>query len=484
MGINEKLESISGGLSFLLPELFLVAILILLIVGDLVAKKSGILKAGITALSGFSLLLLLGLDAPQSQVIINDMVQIGAIGWIFKLLLSVMLLLMGISGLINQSAEESRGEYYTLLVAITLGGFFLLSSKHLLIFYVAIELISISSYILTTFSQNKAGYEGGLKYLLFGAVSSGVMLYGLSLLYGFTGTLLIDEMLAELIISKVSVLPVMLFLMGLLFKLSLFPMQIWTPSAYQGAPTMVAAFISISPKLAVVGFIIPFLSASSYFNVQWQMILSVVAILSVVIGNFSALWQSDAKRMLAYSSIAHSGFFLLGLVVQNDLATQAVIFYGMVYLLMNLGAFFLVKVFENVGVKEIEDFRGLGKKYWVLGVLMVIVMISLTGLPPTAGFTGKLLILTSFYELYIDSGDQFMLFVLLLAIFNAAVSLFYYLKIPYFMFFKGEIDTSSAKQTIRKSEIVWATFLILPLLIVFLRPEILINIINNIKLYN
>ncbi len=479
--IANKLDSITSGLHLMVPELFLGAALVVFLVFELISKKSySFSKSIMFLLIGIGLLLFVGFQPEDSQIAINGMISVGSVSWIFKVILAIMLVFMGIGTLIFP--KEADGEYRSILLGITLGAFVLLSSRHLLLFYVAIELMSISSYILTTFKRNKKSYEAGIKYLLFGAVSSAVMLYGISLLYGFSGSLYINDIFNS---SEELFVPILLFSAGLLFKLSSFPMHIWTPSAYEGAPTLVAAFFSITPKLAVVGFIAQLFSITNVFSgQQWQITLSVIAVLTIVIGNFSALWQNDAKRMLAYSSIGHSGFLMLGLTVQNDIGLQSVIFYGVVYLFMNLAAFLLIRVFEDQGVKQIPDFAGLGRKKVFLGILMVVVMIALTGLPPTAGFTGKLLILSSFYELYIASGDQLFIYILLIAVFNAAVSLFYYLKIPYFMFFKGEEDSIKADKTISKSEIVFATFLILPLLLVFLRPEILINIINNIKLYN
>ncbi len=485
MNISEKLNGISEGLGFLLPELTIVFGIILITIADLIYPdgrrrlKLGLMLA-IVVVAAYLLI-----DMKDESLLFNGMLYIGSFQRFMKLL---MLLAVGLIVFFSFSSDKKlggSGEYAVIMLAITLGGCFLIAVRHLLLFYVAIEVISISSYVLVTFNKNKRGFEGGIKYLLFGAISSGVMLYGISLLYGFTGSLDIAEISLILENQQILFVPLIMFLAGILFKLSAIPFHIWTPQAYEGAPTVVAAFLSTVPKIAAIGFLMHLLIYSTWFlNETWIKVLAVIAMVTISIGNFSALWQSNPRRLLAYSSIAHSGFLILGLVAQSDVAFESVIFYTSIYIFMNLGAFYLVQLFENEGLENIKDLAGVGKQLWIPGLLMVVVMIALTGLPPTAGFTAKLLVFASFYEIYSNSKDPFFATILGVAIFNAAISLVYYLKMPYYLFIKNKEFNNSLRQSPSKIELLFATFLILQLLIVFLRPEILTELINSIKLSN
>jgi NADH-quinone oxidoreductase subunit N len=330
------------------------------------------------------------------------------------------------------------GEFYAIFVALVLGLFVVSMTTNLLMLYVSIEMVSICSYILVAINKSKANAEAGIKYLLFGATSSAVMLYGISLLYGMTGTLNFvgQEFAAFLGQNPTWVANVAIFMTigGLLFKLSAAPFHSWTPDVYEATPTPVVAFLSIAPKAAVVLILIRLYHSLS---IDFSLITAVIILASLTIGNLSALWQTNTKRMLGYSTIAHAGFMLVGLLATNLIGLQATIFYIASYLFITIAAFLLVDLLAlKTESYELESLKGLGQENIFLGLAAVIIMVALVGLPPTVGFTGKLLIFTALWEGYQTSGSSIMLVVLLFGLINTAISIFYYLKIPFYMIFK------------------------------------------------
>jgi NADH-quinone oxidoreductase subunit N len=330
------------------------------------------------------------------------------------------------------------GEFYAIFVALVLGLFIMSMTTNLLMLYVSIEMVSICSYILVAINKGKTNSEAGIKYLLFGATSSAVMLYGISLLYGMTGTLNFvgQEFAAFLGQNPTWVANVAIFMTigGLLFKLSAAPFHSWTPDVYEATPTPVVAFLSIAPKAAVILILIRLYHSLS---INFSLITAVIILASLTIGNLSALWQTNTKRMLGYSTIAHAGFMLVGLLATNLLGLQATIFYITTYLFITLAAFLLVDLLAlKTESYELESLKGLGQENIFLGLAAVIIMVALVGLPPTVGFTGKLLIFTALWEGYQSSGSSILLVVLLFGLINTAISIFYYLKIPFYMIFK------------------------------------------------
>jgi NADH-quinone oxidoreductase subunit N len=330
------------------------------------------------------------------------------------------------------------GEFYAIFVVLVLGLYIMTMTSNLLMLYISIEMVSICSYILVVINKGKHNSEAGMKYLLLGATSSAVMLYGISLLYGMTGTLNFvgQEFTAFLGQNPVWVVNVAIFMTigGLLFKLSAAPFHSWTPDVYEATPTPVVAFLSIAPKAAVLLVLIRLFSSLS---TDFRLITAVVILASLTIGNLSALWQTNTKRMLGYSTIAHAGFMLVGLLATNSFGLQATIFYITTYLFITLAAFLLVDLLAlKTESYELESLRGLGQENAFLGLAAVIIMVALVGLPPTVGFTAKLLIFTALWEGYQTSGSSILLVVLLFGVINTAISIFYYLKIPFYMILK------------------------------------------------
>lgn len=498
--LNRKLSEVAESLFWLMPEMVLAGMLILLLLIDLIAGRRGVYWLIIFSALGFllhatSLFLqwqaLHPMDEPLS---ILGMLRIDGMSVYFRGLFSVAGLLTVLLIIPYQNAGftiRGIGELYILLMGLLLGASLMVLSGNLLMLYLSIEVVSISSYILTNFNFDKKSAEAGIKYLLFGGVASGLMLYGMSLLYGFSGTLLIDNNLA-LAVGQLPFIPVALSLLllagGLLFKISAIPFHIWAPDVYEGAPAPVVALFSVVPKLAGVAVL---LNLSEFLDdigeqlpaLDWQWVAAVLAIVTIVVGNFAALSQRDAKRMMAYSSIAHSGFLLVGVVAFSGYGERSVLFYASMYLLMNFVAFLLIILFERIiGNSLIVSYRGLGRKFPLLGSLALLVMVSLTGLPPTAGFTAKLLIFSSLWQTYQASESTIMALLLLVGLLNTVVSLFYYLKIPYFMFFKEEHKPEKnrvpALQGGKAGGEVLAGFLVLLLLLGFFQAGWVLDMIN------
>ncbi len=452
-GLAEVLQSLQG----ILPEIAIAVTLLLVVLLDLFKIKEGALLSFITGAGVLAAALLLhtqgGAVPVAEEGLFHGMLKPDSLSVFLRslFLLAALFSVWMSRGRVAGGVNISRlGEFHTLLLSLLLGAMLMSMTTHFLLIYMSIELVSISSYILTNFSFNRKSAEAGIKYLLFGAVASAVMLFGISLLYGFTGALDFASapFHSSLLSLSIDSLPLLvagfMALAGFLFKLSVVPFHVWAPDVYEGAPIPVAAFFSVVPKLAGLALLIRFvqyfhessiLFVSVDFN--WQFILAVLAGLSMFIGNLAALWQDNAKRMLAYSSIAHTGFLLSGVLAYSSLGIKSVIFYASIYLLMNFAAFILVKIlYGKTGNESIRSWSGLGKKAPYLGAAVVVVMIALTGLPPTAGFTAKLLVFTSLWEAYQLSGNAVLGYLLLAGVVNTVIALFYYLKIPYFMYFR------------------------------------------------
>jgi NADH-quinone oxidoreductase subunit N len=326
------------------------------------------------------------------------------------------------------------------MFGMILGMFFMASASDLILIYISIELLSLSSYVLAGFVKNTVrSSEASLKYVIYGGVSSGIMLFGISLIYGLTGTTNLYEINS---IVQIQSFPYITFLIAALFitvgfgfKISAAPFHFWTPDVYEGAPLPITAYLSVASKAAgfavLIRFIkITFVSSIDHHGnwellsiIDWRSIIVLLSILTMTLGNFTALWQDNLKRMLAYSSIAHAGYMLLGVAVLSDQGITATMIYFIVYLFMNLGAFFVVMIIANkIGSEDIDDYKGLGKTMPLLSVALTLFLVSLVGLPPTAGFIGKVV-------LFLALVDADMIALAVIALLNSVVSLYYYIRV-------------------------------------------------------
>ncbi|MEQ8715383.1 MAG: NADH-quinone oxidoreductase subunit N, partial [Cyclobacteriaceae bacterium] len=413
------------------------------------------------------------LSTPEATYFFDGVI-VNPLAGLWQLVFLAAIALTTIMDLQLSHAEPGR-EKSALLLSLGLGAFLMTLANHYLIMVIGIELVSMSSYVLVAMNGKKLGYEAGIKYLLFGAFATAIMLYGISLIYGLTGTLAFTAFPTG---NSVLVVMAIMVLIGIIFKLGAAPMHIWTPDVYQATPTSTVALFSVIPKLAGIGLLLNWLQQTGLWqNTLIQYTLALVAMLSIVIGVLSAIWQANMKRLMAYSAIANAGFLLLGIIPGTELGISAVVFYAIIYFFMNYLIFYLLAGWEAYGWVELQSFSGRAKHSYYAAILVVIAMISLTGLPPTAGFTGKLLLFSSLWS-GLDQPVMQVLFAV--AILSTVVSLFFYLKLPYQMIFKtpSEDHSGTSNGDLSKTSKWVATFLALPLLWLFIKSDFLLNFIQ------
>ncbi len=439
-------EQILIDLQYFYPETVLVGAFLVAIIADLLFRRYPVVGAAV-AMAGLIAAFLLTL--PQAEVhtsIFSNMIAVDRFAFFFKLIITfsaMLIVLFSLNSSELNSAGRRLGEYYALLLALTLGMILMAGASNLLMMYLAVELSSITSYILSGYTREaQDSSEASLKYVIYGAVSSGLMLYGISMIYGMTGSLdiyAINNALAKGGFNNLSLLIAgMLTVAGFGYKISAVPFHFWTPDVYEGAPITITAFLSVASKaggfaMMMRFFKVTFIDSSvvhlpegTWATLQgfdWVAVIAILSVLTMTLGNLVAIWQNNLKRLLAYSSIAHAGYMLMGLVVLTNEGFSAVLLYFMVYLFMNLGAFYIVMLIANkLDSEDIEDYKGIGPKAPLITVALSIFLISLTGLPPTAGFIGKLYL----FAALLNSGWVWLAVVGAL---NSVVALYYYVRI-------------------------------------------------------
>jgi NADH-quinone oxidoreductase subunit N len=465
------------------PELFLsVSICVLLIVELFVRKKTKI--SGILAF--ISLFVTFILTIQQSYIetgtIFFQMLALDPFGFYFKILIlisaAVIIFFTLFSEEINKIDYKTQ-EYYSLILCMTLGGFLMVSSVNLLMMYLSLELLSLSSYVLSGYlKKSNRSVEAALKYVIYGGVSSGLMLFGISLIYGLTGSINFYQISTFLSSNPVNVITLLIaiFLMiaGFGYKISAVPFHFWTPDVYEGAPLPITALLSVASKAAGFGMLIRFFIVSfQYTGTQthpgfnllpgfsWNQIFAVIAVATMTLGNFVAIWQDNLKRLLAYSSIAQAGYIILAFVTVTPQGISSMMLYLFIYLFMNLGAFYSVILIANkFGTESINEMKGYGYRAPFLCVSFGIFLFSLTGIPLTAGFVGKFYI----FSALISDGY---IWLALIGLLNSVVSLYYYVKVIKNMFLLNpQGDSSSVKYSLAHNT----------LLILLIIPTILFGI--------
>jgi len=491
--LTDRLSSISEQLPYLIPEGMAAATLLLVVLCNVVLKGKDHTVYGWVTMLGT--LLSLGYLAFFSQTSDSPELFFGLMQAddhsqyvrVIALVGTVIATVWSFSA----SAEKFRlkGEYYVLLLGLLLGAMFLGASTHLLMVYLALETLSLSGYLATHLREDKRSAESSMKYLLFGAVSSGVLLYSLSWVYGITGTL---SPLSYEFWNQLSALPLLAQMVlgvgvtfAIAFKISAAPAHLWAPDVYETAPLPLVAFFSVVPKVAAATLLIrlgawvtpaSISSLDQYWGTLWPLIIMA----TLLIGNLAALLQGKAMRLMAYSSIAHSGFLLLAALAAPWVSTEAFRLYGLVYLLMNFAAFGLIQQLHlHTGTDRISEWKGWGQQLTFPAIMLLIVMIALVGLPPTAGFIAKLITLSAVFDVYSQTGSIWMAWAGGIGLFSTVVALFYYLKIPFFLFFKkNEIfATNRTKFSYRE---VLVSVLTLLLLIGFFRSDLMLEALNHL----
>ena len=337
-----------------------------------------------------------------------------------------------------------RTDFISLALLALLGQFVMISGANMLTLYLGLELLALSTYTLTAMRPNyPRGIEAGMKYFILGALSSGFLLYGMSMIYGATGSLDLDDILRttsnDAVMRLVLSFGLVFLLSGLAFKLGTAPFHMWVPDVYHGAPTAVTLLIGGAPKIAAFAITFRLLVGGlQVIDVDWQPILIFLAVCSLLVGNLTAIAQTNIKRMLAYSTISHMGFMLLGfLCVYDELAYSASFFYAVTYVLSTLGTFGLLMILSNKGFEceTIDDLKGLNRRSPLLAFIMLLLMFSLAGIPPTVGFIAKLSIL----DALVDAGY---LGLAIFAVMASLVGAFYYLRVVKTMYFEVPTDNS------------------------------------------
>lgn len=424
----------------IMPEIILSVLgMALLLVNVFIPSKSktylvwlsliGIVGAGLAAVSGWGS----NLSSFSDAVVLDNFAIFSKI---------IFLVAAGLAVLISDQYIErencNHGELYPLVLFTTVGMMLMAAATDLMTLFLGLELMSIALYVLAGFNRdNIKSSEAGMKYFILGAFSTGFLLYGMALIYGATGTTRLNE-IASLVTAvggasnPVLLIGMFLMLSGFLFKIAAAPFHMWTPDVYEGAPTPMTAFMSAGPKAAgfaalirLLIFVFPAMQA------DWSELLWILAVLTMTIGNFAALRQDSIKRMLAYSSIAHAGYALVGLTAANSTGTSGILFYMLSYAFMNIGAFAVIVLVGKQGEPNgtVMDFAGLSQKKPLLAAAMALFLFSLAGIPPTAGFIGK-------FYLFSGAVQEGYIWLAIIGVLNSAASVYYYLRVMVYMYFK------------------------------------------------
>ena len=426
---------------YILPEIVLTAGALLLLIVDLFTSRQHQRVLGWCALAvlGATALTLLPFSG-ANLVVSRGLLAIDGFAFFFKL---IFLGAAAITVLMSSSYLEAEGlkvgEYYFLILCATLGMMFMASGIDLIAIFIGLETMAVAFYILVGYVKpNRRSNEAAVKYFLLGAFSLGLLLYGMSLLYGLSGTTNLRELTATFVAGEsdgLLLVAMILVIAGIGFKIAAVPFHMWAPDVYEGAPTPVTAFLSVGSKAAAFAMLLRiFFEGLPGFVEEWRPIFYALAIITMTLGNIAAITQSNIKRMLAYSSIAHAGYILIGVVAGTPRGFTAIFVYLMVYVFMQLGAFAVVTMLrrENVAGDELKDLSGLYSRYPVAAFAMLFFMLSLGGIPPTAGFMGK-------FWLFSAAMESGYVWLAVVAVGNSAISLYYYIRVIVYMWIKEEI---------------------------------------------
>ncbi len=467
-------------LHLIIPELFISIMIMFLLIFGVFKKNSSRIVYNLTTLSLISTLaLIINLDPQIKSSLFNNSYNIDNLARFMK----ILLILSGIFVMVSSSkyiqiSKISKIEYPILILCSILGMMVMISSNDLIVFYMGLELQSLALYVLASFNRdNLLSTESGLKYFVLSALSSGLLLYGCSLIYGFSETTNFNQiMINTKDVEYGLTFGIVFILVGLAFKISAVPFHMWAPDVYQGSPTSVTVFFALLPKIAALTVFIRFLYIPFYeLADQWQMIIVFLSIASMVFGAVAAIGQKNLKRLIAYSSISHMGYALAGLSTGTIQGAQSSILYITIYLVMNLAFFsclFMLKrndkYYENV-----DDLSGLSKNHPLLSLSLLVVLFSLAGIPPLAGFFAK-------FYIFLAVINEKMFFLAIVGLLATVIAAFYYLRIIKIIYFDPEKEKFESKHNIGlKLTLVASTFFILAY---FIYPSGIVDIISQINI--
>jgi NADH-quinone oxidoreductase subunit N len=484
--IPSQLNDTIDSLRYFMPELYLSGLFLLVLITGLIYTKNAAGMCRIIAVLG--MVAVIAHDVVQYYVFkvgtdthpfFNGMLRLSHTAVIFKLIIDVIsILLLFYFAWDKQLKAHRKGlsDLYAITTASILGLHLMVMAANLLSVYLAIEFVSLASYLMVAYKAEQGMSAGaGLKYVLFGAASSAVMLYGVSLIYAFCGTTDLSDAAFIQGLARVNPLSVsfalVLIFAGIGFKLSFVPMHFWVPDVYQGAATPVTAYLSTLPKIA--GLLTPFIFSGQGIGFNFRLFVSAIGLVTMIAGNFAAVMQQNTKRMLAYSSIGHTGFALMAIVTFSTEGITALTFYLAVYAVANIGALILASYFANItGAEQMDDYKGLGFKLPAASVCFVVILISLTGLPVTAGFIGKVLVFQAVYDVYQQNHDVWLMLLMATGALSTVVALFYYIKIPLYLFLRKS-DNNHDYIVSNQSLLVAVVFISVLLVLIGIFPDYL-----------
>ena len=466
-----------NNLNILLPEIFLaLSIFTILMIGVFI-KKSFNLVFNLTSLIILLTIAIILNNSNNIEKIFLESFTRDAFSNFFKILILISsLFVLNSSKNFIIDSNLAKFEYPIIVLLSILGMFFMVSSNDVIVFYLGLELQSLSLYILASIDRdNLKSSESGIKYFILSALSSGLLLYGCSLLYGFTGTTNFDLIAGQLSKENTGAVLAMVFiLVGLAFKISAVPFHMWTPDVYEGAPTSITSYFAVVPKVAGLAVLIKFMFIPfSNILAEWQTIIIFISIASMILGAVAAISQKNIKRLLAYSSISHIGYALAGVATGVISGYESAIVYISIYVIMNIGAFSCLYLLrrDSEYKENISDLSGISKKHPILAISFLIILFSLAGIPPLGGFFAKFYVFSAVLE-------QKMYALAIIGLLTTVISAFYYLKIIKTIYFDDTITTYDVtkNKTAQFSVFVSCTIL----LTFFLYPSILNNLVSSL----
>mgnify|MGYP001337174278 CR=1 FL=1 len=469
-----------SNLNILIPEIFLsISIFIILMVGVFVNKSYNF----VTNLSYISIIILIFVilndDSISTKIFSESFIRDSFADFIKVLILLGSIFVLYSSQIFIKDNKIAKFEYPIIILLSILGMFFMVSSNDLILFYLGLELQSLALYVLAAIDRdNVRSTESGVKYFVLSALSSGLLLYGCSLLYGFTGSTNFDVINSQLNSDNLGSIFAMVFiLVGLAFKVSAVPFHMWTPDVYEGSPTSVTSFFAVAPKVAGLAVIIRFMQVPfANILVEWQSIMIFISVASMILGAVAAIGQNNIKRLMAYSSIGHIGYALAGVATGTTSGYISSVIYITIYVVMNVGAFACIFLMKKKGkyTEEINDLSGVSKNHPLLSISFLIILFSLAGIPPLGGFFAKFYVFMSVIE-----NEMYILAVI--GLLTTVISAFYYIRIIKIIYFDKFIEPLDG---IRNISITGTVFLSCIILITFfLYPSVLNNIVSSVFIY-
>ena len=466
-----------NNLNILLPEIFLsLSIFTILMLGVFIKKSFNIVFNLTSLILILTIAIILNNSNSVEKIFLESFIRDGFSNYFKILILVSSLFILNSSKNFITENKLDKFEYPIIILLSILGMFFMVSANDIILFYLGLELQSLSLYILASIDRdNLRSSESGIKYFVLSALSSGLLLYGCSLLYGFTGSTNFDLIADQLSKENIGAVFAMVFiLVGLAFKVSAVPFHMWTPDVYEGAPTSITNYFAVVPKVAGLALLIKFmLIPFSNILIEWQTILIFISIASMILGSVAAIVQKNIKRLLAYSSIGHIGYALAGVATGAISGYESSIIYISIYVVMNIGAFSCLYLLKKDGQykENISDLSGISKKHSLLAISFLIILFSMAGIPPLGGFFAKFYVFTAVIE-------QKMYALAIIGLLTTVISAFYYLKIIKTIYFDDSVITF---ETVKNRTAQVSIFLSCSILLTFfLYPSILSNIVNSL----